>query len=137
MYLVGYLTQIGTNIIIQTMAKRCPICKKSVSGRSDKRFCSVKCKSTYHSKLRKHTESATDQVDTLLHHNRSILFELMGRSQTKKKISRLLLDKKKFNYNYITGFHINTKNKTIHHVYDYSWAIFSDQEVLIMKNRSV
>ena len=58
----------------------------------------------------------------------------MGKRITKKKISRLILDQKKFNFDYITGFHVNTQHKAIHHVYDYSWAIFSDQEVLIMVN---
>lgn len=119
------------------MPKMCPMCRKKVVGRSDKKFCSITYKSNYHFKLNKHTELAAKRVDKILRRNRSILREIMGKRTTKKKISRLLLDKKKFNYNYITGFHINTKKKTIHHVYDYSWAIFSDQEVLIMKNRSV
>jgi hypothetical protein len=116
------------------MPKACPVCKKKVIGRADKRFCSIKCKSEYHHKLRLHTKTITTSIDRILHRNRSILREIMGKRITKKKISRLVLDQKKFNYNYITGFHINTQHKTIHHVYDYSWAIFSDQEVLIMVN---
>jgi endogenous inhibitor of DNA gyrase (YacG/DUF329 family) len=117
-----------------TNFKRCPICKKKVVGRSDKRFCSLDCKNNYHIRLQKHTSNATEETDKILHRNRSILLELMGRSKTRKKISRIILDKKNFSFDYITGFHINTKNKTIHHVYDFSWAIFTDQEVLIMRN---
>ncbi len=88
-------------------------------------------------RLRKQAETAAVRIDKILHRNRSILLEIMGRSQTKKKVSRHQLDKKKFNYDYITGFHVNTRKRTIYHVYDFSWAIFSDQEVLIMKNHSV
>ena len=116
------------------MPKRCPICKKNVTGRSDKVFCSINCKNNYYFRLKKNTEGAVEHIDKILHRNRSILREIMGKRITKKKVSRLILDKMKFNYNYITSFHINTHNKTIHHVYDYSWAIFSDQEVLIMVN---
>lgn len=114
------------------MPKSCPMCRKKVVGRSDKKFCSVACKSLYHFKLAKHTEQAAQRIDKILHRNRSILREIMGKRTTNKKVSRLILDKKKFNYHYITGFHINTRNKMIHRVYDYSWAIFSDQEILIM-----
>ncbi len=116
------------------MNKKCPICRSKVTGRSDKRFCCIACKNNYYIRLKKNTTSATEPIDKILHRNRSILLETMGRSKTNKKISRLLLDNKKFNFDYVTGFHINTRNKTIHHVYDFSWAIFSDQEVLIICN---
>ncbi len=119
------------------MARRCPICKKSVVGRSDKRFCSVACKNNYYSRLRKNTETAVSRIDKILHRNRSILLELMGRASRQKKISRLALDKKHFNYDYFTGQHINSRGKTIYRVYDFSWAIFTDQEVLIMRNESL
>lgn len=119
------------------MARRCPICKKSVVGRSDNRFCSVSCKNNYYIRLRKNTETAVERINKILHRNRSILLELMGRGSNRKKISRLLLDKKKFNYDYFTGQHVNTRGKTIYRVYGFSWAIFSDQEVLLMRNEAL
>lgn len=119
------------------MARTCVICKKTVVGRSDKKFCSVKCKNNYFARLRQNTETAVARIDKILHRNRSILLEVMGRSSKSKKVSRLILDQKKFNADYFTGLHVNTRGKTIHRVYDFSWAVFSDQEILIMRNESL
>jgi len=120
--------------------KKCKICKKEIVGRKDKLFCSIQCKNDYHVKLRKVTKLATKRVDAILHRNRSILLELMGKNARQKKISKLFLDKKKFNYSYVTSFHTNNQGKMVHHVYDFSWMTFSDEEVLIRRknqNRKV
>lgn len=74
-------------------------------------------------------------INKILHRNRSILLELMGKNSGQKKIPRIELDRKKFNYDYLTGFHVNKQGKTYHHVYDFSWMIFSDSEVLIVRHK--
>jgi len=114
--------------------RTCPICKSPVKGRSDKRFCTSHCKSIYHHTLRKVTNDATAVTDGILHRNRSILLELLGKNRRKLKVGRRYLDQKKFNYDYLTGFHTNKHGKTVHHVYDFSWVIFSDQEILILRS---
>ena len=102
-------------------------------GRRDKIFCSVKCKTTYHEKLAAVTFEASARIDKILHRNRSILLELLGKQTVQKKISRQILDQKKFNWTYITHYHINSQKKFVHYVYDFSWMVFSDQEVLIKR----
>ncbi len=72
--------------------RTCKLCKKHFQGRSDKKFCSVKCKSEYAHKLRKVNSEATSIVDSILHRNRSILLELMGKNLLQKKVDRTLLD---------------------------------------------
>jgi hypothetical protein len=59
----------------------------------------------------------------------------MGEDKCKIKIPRIILDRKKFNYDYFTGTYVNSRGNTYHHVYDFSWMIFSDQEVLIVRRR--
>lgn len=113
----------------------CKICKNEFTGRSDKIFCSVACKTNYHERLIKATRQATMKIDKILHRNRSILLEIMGKSIVQKKVDRSQLDSKKFNWHYITNHHINSQNKTVNFVYDFSWIIFSDQEVLIKRIR--
>ena len=115
------------------MKGNCLICKKEFSGRAGKKFCSQHCKNEYNIKLRKATNTATTRIDAILHRNRSILLEIMGKASTQKKVQRALLDAKKFNYGYITHFHINSQNKFVHYVYDFSWIIFSDQEILLKR----
>jgi hypothetical protein len=120
---------------LKKMKRQCKICKKPIVGRSDKVFCSIDCKNQYSIKLAGVTRAATKKIDGILHRNRSILLEILGKNLHQKKINRLILDQKNFKYDYITGYHVNINGKTVHHVYDFSWLIFSDDEVLITRKR--
>lgn len=111
------------------------MCKTEINGRRDKIFCSVRCKSDYHEKLTKVTLTASEKIDKILHRNRSILLELMGKNGLHKKIPKIEIDKKKFNWTYITHYHINSQGKEVRYLYDFSYIIFSDQEVLIKRVR--
>jgi len=113
--------------------KTCKQCGKILSGRSDKIFCSVSCKNTYHKNLRKNTDKAVVTINKILHRNRSILYEIMKDKKGQIKINRRILDNKKFNYKYHTHFYVNSKGKTYYYVYDYAWMSFSDDEILIRK----
>jgi predicted nucleic acid-binding Zn ribbon protein len=116
------------------MAK-CKICSKMISGRSDKKFCSSRCKNYYHINLRKVTEVAVKQIDIILHRNRSILLEIMGKHKTQLKTERIVLDQKKFNFKYHTHFQTNLKGKVYYYVYDFAWMEFSDDEILIVRKK--
>lgn len=127
-----------TDIITSSQKRHqrvCRICKVPISGRSDKIFCSPTCKANYHIKLNKVTADASERIDKILHRNRSILLELMGKNGLHKKIPKIELDKKKFNWTYITHYHINSQGKEVRYLYDFSYIIFSDQEVLIKRIR--
>lgn len=114
---------------------KCKICKKIVEGRADKIFCSIRCKNEYHIKLRAVTTIAVKNINIILHRNRSILLEILGKHRFQLKINRILLEKKKFNFKYHTHFYINTKGKRYFHVYDLAWMEFSDDEILIVRKR--
>jgi hypothetical protein len=114
------------------MAK-CKICSKEIVGRSDKKFCSVRCKNYYHVNLRKVTDESVKEIDKILHRNRSILLEFMGKHKTQIKINRLLLDQKKFNFKYHTHIIRNSVGKLYFYVYDFAWMEFSDNEILIIR----
>ena len=64
------------------------MCPTMFYGRSDKIFCSAKCKTAYHEKLNKVTNEATAKIDKILHRNRSILLEILGKKGTYKKVHR-------------------------------------------------
>ena len=115
------------------MKGQCRLCKNLFTGRSDKVFCSVSCKTIYHRKLRATNQPYTKAIDKILHRNRTILLEVMGKHTSQKKISSIQLDRKKFNYNYITKYTINKQGKTYHHVYDFAWMRFSNDEILIVR----
>ena len=114
--------------------KICKICKKQIKGRSDKMFCSSKCKNEYHRKLKDVTKSAAFEIDKILHRNRSILLELIGKNKSQIKLSRIILERKKFRFKYHTHTYLNSKGKIYHYVYDLAWMDFSDDEILIIKS---
>lgn len=114
--------------------RKCKICKKPITGRIDKLFCSVKCKNFYHINLRHVTRKTAFGIDRHLHRNRSILLEIMGKKETKMKVPRLLLEEKKFHFKYVTHYHINSQGKTMHYCYDFGYMEFSDDEILIVRN---
>ena len=117
------------------MKGKCPMCKLTFRGRTDKKFCSVSCKSSYHRKLTAHTKKATSRIDKILHRNRSILQEVVGKKVDGKQVPKEVLDAKNFNYSHVTGYHKNSRNKVVNYVYDFSWVIFSDNNLLVKRIR--
>lgn len=114
----------------------CKICNKVIVGRKDKMFCSVKCKNYYHVNLRKATAIEVKEIDTILHRNRSILLEIMGKRKVQHKVERVVLEKKNFRFKYHTHIHINSKGKTYYYLYDFSWMEFSNDTILILRKPS-
>lgn len=115
------------------MMPKCKICKKEIIGRSDKIFCSIKCKNYYHVNLRKVTAIAVKEIDTKLHRNRSILLEILGKHKTQKKISRIELEKRKFSFKYHTHTNVNLAGKTYNYLYDLAWMEFSNDDILVVR----
>lgn len=114
---------------------KCKVCDIEIIGRKDKIFCSIQCKNDYHLTLRKVTKREAFPLDRILHRNRSILLEIMGPRASKKKVLRSDLVKKKFQFKYLTHYNINSQGKMYHHVYDFAWMEFSDDEILIVRQR--
>lgn len=114
----------------------CEICKGNIIGRKGKIFCSIKCKNTYHLKLRSATRTAVKEIDVILHRNRSILLELMGKYKTQITVNSIELEKKKFNFKYHTHSNKNSKGKTYYYLYDLGWMMFSNDEILIVRKRN-
>ena len=115
---------------------KCKVCNSEMTGRKGKLFCSLKCKNDYHITLRSVTKQTAYPLDRILHRNRSILLEVMGPNARKKITMRSELVKKKFQFKYLTHFNINSKGKMYHHIYDFAWMEFSDDEVLIVRQKN-
>ena len=60
---------------------------------------------------------------------------IFGKHKTQQKVHRSVLDKKKFNYKYLTGYYLNSRNKMYHLVYDFAWLEFLDGEILILRRK--
>lgn len=109
------------------------MCTSKLVGRSDKLFCSASCKAIYHKKLKAVTNTATQKVDSILHRNRSILLELMGKNIKQKQVAIDILVKKNFKFDYCTGIYENAQGKRYTIVYDFAWMKFSNGKILIIR----
>jgi len=118
---------------MQNPKRHCRLCKKPVYGRTDKMFCTVACKNEYHLRLRRATAMAVREIDKILHRNRSILLECLGKKKPQKRVHRSLLDKKKFNFQYQTSYYVNSSGKMYHLVYDFAWLEFLDGTILVIR----
>ncbi len=118
-------------------SRKCKLCKTPFTGRKDKIFCSANCKAEYHIRLKAATLKATFKTDQILHRNRSILLEVMGKNLHQKKVDRDFLAKKNFRFEYMTGFYENAQGKRYHLVYDFAWMQFKSGELLVLRRKKV
>ncbi len=58
-----------------TKKKKCPVCESEVKGRSDKLFCSMKCKSINQYEKRQEKEQFYLRVDSQLKINRKLVYD--------------------------------------------------------------
>ena len=82
--------------------RQCVICNKQLIGRSDKRFCDIKCKNYYHSEVRKSLKTIASETMKVLAKNIIILEGIMGEEKNSCLIDKLALERLGFRFNYVT-----------------------------------
>ena len=97
----------------------CPVCEARVRGRSDKKFCSSKCKSMHQYENRQQKEAFYIEVDRQLKTNRKVLkgFNKKGLSTVRKTELR----KEGFDPNYFTHYWKNKKGDVYLFVYEFGF----------------
>jgi hypothetical protein len=111
----------------------CTVCDFPLFGRSDKVFCSLRCKNKYHSSIRKSTKSVTNETIKVLYRNHQILTELMGENCSKYEISKLVLQRKGFDFDVISGIEQNKFGYKLN-VFDFSWYLSKNSNIVIYFN---
>jgi len=99
--------------------KTCPVCEALIKGRTDKTFCSVKCKSIHQYERRKKGETFFFEVDRQLKINRRILRKYNASGYT--TIEKSVLIDQGFNPNYFTHYWKNSKNDVYLFVYEFGF----------------
>jgi hypothetical protein len=100
--------------------KTCLACGKELKGRSDKRFCDLHCKSSYH--YRRSLEEAPrfyNKVDNQLKTNRRILkqYNKAGKATVRASI----IKQEGFDPNFFTHYWKNNKGDVYLFVYEYGY----------------
>ncbi len=97
----------------------CPHCLTEIIGRSDKKYCSVYCKSAYQYKNRKTKEALYYKIDKQLKTNRKLL-----KSYNKSGVSKVLKTKlieEGFNPHYFTHYWKNQQGDIYLFCYEYGF----------------
>lgn len=97
----------------------CPVCEEPLKGRTDKKFCSAKCKSIHQYEKRREKEVFFLEVDRQLKLNRKIL-KAYNRSGYTTLAKRELLNEG-FNPKFFTHYWKNTQGDVYLFVYDFGF----------------
>lgn len=121
------------NSIPTANERLCCVCDTKLFGRSDKVFCSLKCKNKYHSEIRKTSKTASKETIKILYRNHQILCEIMGEDCAKYKINKLALQRKGFNFEVLSGIEQNKFGYKLK-LFDFSWYLSNHSTIVIYHN---
>jgi len=102
------------------MQNTCQYCQEPLSGRSDKKFCTPYCKSSFHYQKNKEQENSTYlKIDYQLKLNRRLLkkYNQSGKSIVRKQ--KLLAEG--FNPNYFTNYWKNKRGEVYLFCYEFGF----------------
>lgn len=99
--------------------KTCPVCDTLIKGRSDKKFCSKKCKSINQYENREKTEGFYLKVDRQLRTNRKLLKKYNRSGYTTIRRSELIGEG--FDPKFFTHYWKNKKGDVYLFVYEYGF----------------
>lgn len=107
------------------MEKRtCAECGDALMGRSDKKFCGDTCRNAYNNRMAGEVNNGMRRTIQTLKKNRRILEELY--KADKKKINKKALLDKGYDYNKLTHFYVNKKNRTYRFCFDYGFVEYEE-----------
>jgi len=106
--------------------KTCPSCGEEFTGRSDKKYCTVHCKSAFQYKKHKSEEVLYYTIDKQLKTNRKILkaYNKSGMSTVRKE--KLLSEG--FDPNYFTHYWKNRKQQVYLFCYEYGFMALKEKQ---------
>ncbi len=99
--------------------RKCPVCGDEIKGRSDKRYCSLKCKSANQYEKRQKEEAFFLKVEKQLRINRKVLKHYNKSGYT--TIRKSELEKQGFDSRYHTHYWENQKGDRYSFVFEYGF----------------
>ena len=113
--------------------RACILCKKTVRGRTDKKYCSEFCRNNYHNHLRAAGTNLMRNINHALARNRRILHELFGDSPNIIKTSKEQLMVNGFQWRYFTHMEQNRRGANYFFCYDYGYRIIKEDNMMIVR----
>ncbi len=114
--------------------RTCVTCKKTLKGRSDKKFCDDYCRNTHNNRVMNEDTALIKTINGILKKNRKILLEFL-KEDAFKTVDRLTLTDKGFQFKYFTHQIANKKNDVYFFCYEYGYLPIADRKVLVVRGK--
>ena len=113
--------------------KTCPCCLKLVIGRSDKIFCTIKCKNIHHNAARSQLNRQFKRTQKMIQRNLIVLEGILGTKNNQMTIHRDTLFKYGFNLDVCTSVLVHNQ-KITYRLGNYSYAVNSNGIVRVKRS---
>ena len=110
--------------------KVCLECGDKMKGRADKKFCSDQCRVSFNNRLNRDETNYINNVSNLLRKNRRILMDLNTTGKT--RVSRDMLIKNGFNFNYFTSQYKTKENATYFYCFEQGYLPMENNWFLLV-----
>ncbi|MBS1567076.1 MAG: hypothetical protein JST39_22025 [Bacteroidetes bacterium] len=115
-------------------ARSCIYCRKTLKGRTDKKFCDDSCRNNYNNQLKGEDNNYVRNVNNALRKNRRIIASLLeGAKEGKLKIQRDRLTMLGFAFQYFTHTYTNKEGKIYCYCYEYGYLPLDDNLLLLVR----
>ncbi len=115
------------------MKKICEECKGEFHGRSDARFCSDDCRSTFHNRKNYQDNKLKREINKILWSNRQILKKI--NPDGKKSVLKSKVQERGFNFNYYTNEYRTKSGNLYKFCYDYGYMELRNDYLSIVQRQ--
>lgn len=110
----------------------CMLCGDAIKqGRSDRKFCTDKCKHEYHNNEKFVENAETSKIVTILKQNRRILKRLLG-DKEEIYVGKDTLRKRGFNFDYFTHQIVSGQGNLFQLCFNYGYRVMEEGNLKIV-----
>jgi len=116
--------------------RQCVNCGDEIKGRSDKKFCSAECRSTFHYANNRDKTNFMRRINFILRKNRNILESLNPNGKARSTRDNLL--ERGFKFNYYTNTYTTKAGAKYYFVYEQGYLAIDDENyALVIRQKYV
>lgn len=112
------------------MDKKCLECGAAVQGRSDKKFCSDQCRTTWYNRENADSTNYMRNVNRILRKNRKILADLNPNGKSKAGKAKML--EMGFNFHYFTNVYKTKTGNIYYFCYEQGYLPIEDNQFALV-----
>lgn len=109
----------------------CMTCRKTVKGRTDKKFCNETCRNNFYNQLNGETNNLVRNINQSLGKNRRIIESFFKAEDKVVTASSSELIQRGFLFKYFTHQYTNKAGNTYFFCYDYGYMLLGERCLLV------